>query len=206
MDSHSKLSRFPACTHECSQLLMFLFNELSRTPMSPPCTMLTQTDLRRLTVMEPLPSGPRFQNKLNPLSWQSFQSRFESRKTTVSEMRRGTWALCHWSLMNDELSWNLLWSWDLTVNACIINFTKPQIWAMVNQCSKTNMVPNCKPPAIAAKQRTRGKVLWYCKYYKPSWRLRKLSLHQFSFPRQQNEEKMSWCSTKTPDSLTFSSS
>ena len=36
-----------------------------------PCS--TPTDLRRSTVMEPLPSGPRFQNKLHPLSWQSFQ-------------------------------------------------------------------------------------------------------------------------------------
>lgn len=43
---------------------------------------------------------------------------------------------------------------DITVNACIIDFTKPQIWAMVNQCAKTNLVPDCKPPAIAAKQRT----------------------------------------------------
>jgi len=35
-----------------------------------------------------------------------------------------------------------------------------KIWAMVNQCAKTNMVPDCKPPAIAAKQRTTvGKVL-----------------------------------------------
>ena len=142
------------------------------------------TDLRRSTVMEPLPSGPRFQNKLHPLSWQSLQkktwrltvrdarrlqSKFESRKTTVSEMRWGTWALWHWSLMIDELSWNLLWSWDLTVNACIIDFTKPQLWAMVNQCAKTNMVPDCKPPAIASKPRTTvGKMLWYCKYYKPS--------------------------------------
>jgi len=29
-----------------------------------------------------------------------------------------------------------------------------EIWAMVNQCAETNMVPDCKPPAIAAKQRT----------------------------------------------------
>ena len=39
-------------------------------------------------------------------------------------------------------------------------FWEPQIWAMVNQCAKTNLVPDCKPPAIAAKQRTTvGKVL-----------------------------------------------
>jgi len=25
---------------------------------------------------------------------------------------------------------------------------------MVNQCAKTNLVPDCKPPAITAKQRT----------------------------------------------------
>ena len=99
---------------------------------------------------------------------------------------------------------------DITVNACIIDFTKPQIWAMVNQCAKTNLVPDCKPPAIAAKQRTTvGKVLCYCKYYKPPFRrLWKLSLHQSSIfpsaggvggnPREQNEEKMSWCSTRTP--------
>ena len=31
-------------------------------------TTLMPTDLRRSTVMEPLPSGPRFQNKLHPLS------------------------------------------------------------------------------------------------------------------------------------------
>ena len=31
-------------------------------------TTLTPTDLRRSTVMEPLPSGARFQNKLHPLS------------------------------------------------------------------------------------------------------------------------------------------
>ena len=98
---------------------------------------------------------------------------------------------------------------DITVNACIIDFTKPQIWAMVNQCAKTNLVPDCKPPAIAAKQRTTvGKVLCYCKYYKPPFRrLWKLSLHQFSIfpsaegvggnPREQNEEKISWCSTRT---------
>jgi len=30
--------------------------------------VLMPTDLRRSTVMEPLPSGPRFQNKLHPLS------------------------------------------------------------------------------------------------------------------------------------------
>ena len=77
-------------------------------------------------------------------------------------------------------------------------------------CAKTNLVPDCKPPAIAAKQRTTvGKVLGYCKYYKPPFRrLWKLSLHQFSIfpsaggvggnPREQNEEKMSWCSTRTP--------
>ena len=116
------------------------------------------------------------------------QSKFESRKTTVSEMRWGTWALWHWSLMIDELSWNLLWSWDLTVNACIIDFTKPQIWAMVNQCAKTNMVPDCKPPAIAAKQRTTvGKVLWYCKYYKPSWKIKEVittPIFHFSFCRR----------------------
>ena len=44
-------------------------------------------------------------------------------------------------------------------------------------------------------------------------RLWKLSLHQFSLfssaggvggnPREQNEEKMSWCSTRTPDLLNF---
>ena len=143
------------------------------------------------------------------------QSRFESRKTTVLEMRWGTWALWHWSLMIDEnfpkTYYEVMKLWrDITVNACIIDFTKPQIWAMVNQCAKTNLVPDCKPPAIAAKQRTTvGKVLCYCKYYKPPFRrLWKLSLHQFSIfpsaggvggnPREQNEEKMSWCSTRTP--------
>ena len=110
------------------------------------------------------------------------QSRFESRKTTVSEMRWGTWALWHWSLMIDENFPKTYYEVrDITVNACIIDFTKPQIWAMVNQCAKTNLVPDCKPPAIAAKQRTTvGKVLCYCKYYKPPFRrLWKLSLHQF---------------------------
>ena len=143
------------------------------------------------------------------------QSRFESRKTTVLEMRWGTWALWHWSLMIDEnfpkTYYEVMKLWrDITVNACIIDFTKPQIWAMVNQCAKTNLVPDCKPPAIAAKQRTTvGKVLCYCKYYKPLFRrLWKLSLHQSSIfpsaggvggnPREQNEEKMSWCSTRTP--------
>jgi len=29
-----------------------------------------------------------------------------------------------------------------------------ELWAMVNQCAKTNMVPDCKPPAIASKPRT----------------------------------------------------
>ena len=34
-----------------------------------------------------------------------------------------------------------------------------QIWERVDQCAKTNMVPDCKPPAIAAKPRTTvGKV------------------------------------------------
>ena len=47
----------------------------------------------------------------------------------------------------------------------------------------------------------------------PPRRLWKLSLHQFSIfpsaggvggnPREQNEEKMSWCSTRTPDLLNF---
>ena len=100
------------------------------------------------------------------------QSRFESRKTTVLEMRWGTWALWHWSLMIDENFPKTYYEVrDITVNACIIDFTKPQIWAMVNQCAKTNLVPDCKPPAIAAKQRTTvGKVLCYCKYYKPLFR------------------------------------
>ena len=69
MDSHSKLSRFPACsTNECSQrgeefkpwlvqgqtLIIvdywyFSSNELSRTPMHPPCTHESHNQVESLT-------------------------------------------------------------------------------------------------------------------------------------------------------------
>ena len=69
-------------------------------------------------------------------------------------------------------------------------------------------------------QQSRGQLWERCfdivNITKPPKRLRKLSLHQFSIfpsaggvggnPCQQNEEKMSWCSTKMPDLLTFSPS
>ena len=69
-------------------------------------------------------------------------------------------------------------------------------------------------------QQSRGQLWERCfdivNITNPPRRLRKLSLHQFSIfpsaggvggnPCQQNEEKISWCSTKMPDLLTFSPS